>query len=238
MRIYVFLFFTILFASCQQNKSDVLDVETKDSVVVLNKKNINSIGVVLTPEAHEFTKDWVEYQQFDSFIMRFYAISNSEALQNSKDLSKMATQLKDSIRFTILQSQAVATRFNILESECKRLADMSSITAIKATEVSQQIKNILEAYSAVNAKLNSVLDIENLESELQLDPDFMSILNQVPEEENSIPDSKNNNTNLSNSKTTNQALKANPKFLNQSQLDERKKRLKEKISKKSELEPE
>ncbi len=174
----------VLLVSCNGNGPKPETTETADTLAVVpNKRNINAIGMTLSPEAQEFVKDWAQYVQFDTFITRYFAISNSEALNNAKDLSKMATELKDSIHFDILQTESVATRFNILDNECKRLADMSNITAITPDEVSLQIKKILEAYSGVNAKLNSVLAVENLETELHLDPDFQAILTQTPEED-------------------------------------------------------
>jgi hypothetical protein len=174
----------VLLVSCNGNGPKPETTETADTLAVVpNKRNINAIGMTLSPEAQEFVKDWTQYVQFDTFITRYFAISNSEALNNAKDLSKMATELKDSIHFDILQTESVATRFNILDNECKRLADMSNITAITPDEVSLQIKKILEAYSGVNAKLNSVLAVENLETELHLDPDFQAILTQTPEED-------------------------------------------------------
>ena len=174
----------VLLVSCNGNGPKPETTETADTLAVVpNKRNINAIGMTLSPEAQEFVKDWTQYVQFDTFITRYFAISNSEALNNAKDLSKMATELKDSIHFDILQTESVATRFNILDNECKRLADMSNITAITPDEVSLQIKKILEAYSGVNAKLNSVLAVENLETELHLDPDFQAILTQTPKED-------------------------------------------------------
>jgi len=174
----------VLLVSCNGNGPKPETTETADTLAVVpNKRNINAIGMTLSPEAQEFVKEWTQYVQFDTFITRYFAISNSEALNNAKDLSKMATELKDSIHFDILQTESVATRFNILDNECKRLADMSNITAITPDEVSLQIKKILEAYSGVNAKLNSVLAVENLETELHLDPDFQAILTQTPEED-------------------------------------------------------
>ena len=174
----------VLLVSCKGNGPKPDATEAADTLAVVpNKRNINAIGMTLSPEAQEYVKDWTQYVQFDTFITRYFAISNSEALNNAKDLSKMATEMKDSVHFDMLQTESVAARFNILDNECKRLADMSNITAITPDEVSLQIKKILEAYSGVNAKLNSVLAIENLETELQLDPDFQAILAQVPEKD-------------------------------------------------------
>jgi hypothetical protein len=190
----------VLLVSCNGNGPKPETTETADTLAVVpNKRNINAIGMTLSPEAQEFVKDWTQYVQFDTFITRYFAISNSEALNNAKDLSKMATEMKDSVHFEILQTESVAARFNILDNECKRLADMSNITAITPDEVSLQIKKILEAYSGVNAKLNSVLAVENLETELHLDPDFQAILTQTPKEDQKEPEPNPNQVQRNNS---------------------------------------
>jgi len=228
----LFFLLNILFFlfSCTQNEK-IIDQDTSpDTIIVQKKRNINAIGVTLNPEAQIFIKDWAEYVQFDTFITRFYAISNSEALNHAKDLSRMAGKLKDSLHFDFLQSESVVSRFNLLDSECKRLADMYTITAIKPAEVSAQIKKILEAYSGINSKLNSVFAIESMESEIQLDPDFQTILNQLPEVENAKPQKTTMNQTQSN---------VNPSVdlptRKKTELEKRKNLLKMKNKKKTEL---
>jgi|GEM_PF-2235748 len=231
MRTLFFLINILFFLfSCTQNQKKIDQDTSPDTLIVQNKRNINAIGVTLNTEAQNFVKDWVEYVQFDTFITRFYAISNSEALHNAKDLSKMAGKLKDSLHFDILQSESVVSRFNLLDSECKRFADMSTITAIKPAEVSAQIKKILEAYSGINAKLNSIFVIDLMESEIQLDPDFQAILKQLPEAENVNPQKTTmNQTQLNVNPAKNLPVKK------KTELEKRKNLLKMKHKKKTEL---
>jgi hypothetical protein len=142
----------------------------------------------------------------------------------------MASKLKDSLHFDILQSESVVSRFNLLDSECKRFADMSTITAIKPAEVSAQIKKILEAYSGINAKLNSVFAIDLMESEIQLDPDFQAILSRLPEAENVNPQKTTmNQTQLNVNPAKNLPVKK------KTELEKRKNLLKMKHKKKTEL---
>lgn len=167
--------------SCKNKEKIYEDKDSKDSVVVVNKRNINSIGYVLTPETSEIIKDWTQYQQFDVYLTRYFAISNSDALLNANILSGLATMMKDSIPEVFSKDLSTVSRFNILDTECKRLSDMSSITAIKQEEVSSQIKKILEAYSGINAKLNASVAVQKMEDEIKLDPDFVRILSQNPD---------------------------------------------------------
>lgn len=174
---------SILMFSCKNKNHVEQKKEKKDSLLLNNKRNINNIGYILTPETNEYVKNWTQYQQFDVYITRYFAISNNDALLNANMLSTLATQMRDSIPAIFSYDLSTITRFNILDSECKRLSDMSSISAIKQEEVSTQIKKILDAYSGINAKLNAVIALQKMEEEINLDPDFAAILNQNPDAE-------------------------------------------------------
>jgi hypothetical protein len=215
------LLFVIFTTSCKKEVKPEFDAVNQDTIVDQNKRNINNIGYVLTPEAVVYYKDWTQYTQFDTFITRYFAISNTEALLNAKALSKMANELKDSVKLEILKGASFEARLNILDSECKRLADMSTISSIKPDEVSQQIRNILDAYSSVNAKLNAVLQIQKMESELQLDPDFVAVLNQAPKTD-SVPLIKSDNITKNNPQPLNN-LQKKSKFIDKNGIERLKK---------------
>jgi hypothetical protein len=53
---------------------------------------------------------------------------------------------------------------------------MANIPAITPIEVSSSVKKIIEAYAGLNAKLNSIFAVKEIEKELELDPDFLNIL--------------------------------------------------------------
>lgn len=173
-----FLFLILLFIiSCkkQEIKTDIA-IQQRDSIAFSQKKAILKSRVKLLPKTKKETDNWKEYQIFDAFIQQFYTISNAEALSNAQELSELSTHLKDSIIDEKLKKPAVKTRFNILQNECLRLMDMDSIPSITHEEVQIKIGEVLIAYDAVNAKLNSVYVVENFENNLQLDPDFKKIL--------------------------------------------------------------
>ena len=185
MRSYIFVFFVSLFIfiSCKKDTNSVLiDSVLIDTIAVNSTKNINGIGESLKPNVKRAVRNWEEYQLVDAMITRFYAISNAEALSNAKELSTLSKQLKDSIRDKQLEVSSVKARLNVFSNECMRLEDMATISAIKQEEVAYEIKKILEAFSGVNAKLNSIYSVDNLEKELELDPDFQAMINNTNED--------------------------------------------------------
>ncbi len=185
MRSYIFIFFISLFifTSCKNETTSVLiDGVLIDTIVVNSTKNINGIGESLKPNVKRAVRNWEEYQLVDAMITRFYAISNAEALSNAKELSTLSKQLKDSIRDKKLEVSSVKARLNVFSNECMRLEDMVDIPAIKQEEIAFEIKRILEAFSGVNAKLNSIYSVEDLEKELELDPDFQAMINNTNED--------------------------------------------------------
>jgi hypothetical protein len=180
MKLFIsfFLFFFLVFLSCDTNtKKKDENAITKDSIVDTRFNNNKNLKVKLNSISKKELLKWKEYKDITEFIEKYYQISNEEALSNIKELSELATYLKDSIRDKRLQSSQVKSRINVFYNECKRLDDMSNIPAIQSDEVSKEIKKVLESYASLNAKLNSVYQVRNLENELELDPDFEKILN-------------------------------------------------------------
>ena len=77
--------------------------------------------------------------------------------------------MKDSIRVDALKKTNVKARFNVLHNETLRLVDMASIPSISDEEVDQEVTQILEIYSAVNAKINTVYKAKELQNALEID---------------------------------------------------------------------
>jgi len=184
MKTYILFlsFLVLLLTTCKKQTSLVVEDAIEDTLQVEQKKTISSIGESLSPKAKSALKSWEEYQLVDQLLTRYYAISNAEALSNAVELSDLTQHLKDSIRDKQLETPSVRARLNLLYSESKRLEDMVEIPSIKPEEVVEEIKKILDAFSAVNAKFNSVYAVTELENELDLDPDFQAMI-QTPSEE-------------------------------------------------------
>ena len=151
--------------SCKKDTGKTASVVLVDSAkvktIIVNKKN-----VLLNGKAKVLVANWAEYQNFDEFIQQFHDISVENALLNAEELSVLSQQLKDSIRIEKLNVPAVRVRLNVLHNEAMRLADMSTISTIKPAEVEAENDDVLNAFAAVNVKINNMLNREKLNSEV------------------------------------------------------------------------
>lgn len=165
--LYLLLFLSVI--SCKKNntsetKNDATAIET---LKVENQNDIRSIGEILLPQSKKKVENWQAYQQLDELLINFYSISPNEALNVSKELSTITQQLKDSVKTERFKQQDMSIRINVLHNNVLRLLDMSSIPAIKNSEVKNEIQNILDAFSALNAKINNITNQEELEDDIK-----------------------------------------------------------------------
>ena len=122
--------------------------------------------VKLNPEAIKEVEEWTEYQKMNDFIKQYNSISVVDALFNANELSELAQQLKDTIRVKKFEIPSVKVRLNVLHSETLRLADMVSINSISEEEIKSENENILNAFSALNSKINNIIIQENLNEDV------------------------------------------------------------------------
>ena len=104
-------------------------------------------------------------------MQQYTSISPNDALNNSRELNDITKSIIDSVKPKFLETDAFNARINLLYNETLRLYDMSSISAIKANEVNDQVANILNAFSSVNSKINTILTQNELEKDIT-EPDF------------------------------------------------------------------
>lgn len=164
---YVFyIFLLISIASCNKTTSKKkLETVVKDTIIT-NKIKVVYNEIKLNSKAKKAVENWTEYQKIDEFIKQFSNISMTDALFNANELSELAQQLKDTIRVEKFKTSTVKIRLNVLHNEALRLADMSTINNITETEVQKENENILNAYSALNLKINNIISQENLNSKV------------------------------------------------------------------------
>lgn len=161
--------FIVSFASCKKIENNIQDkdVVQEDSINDTDKKIIRAIGETLTPDSKKKVENWKEYQQLDDFLDNFYTSSPNEVLNLSKELSTTTKQLKDSLKIDRFKQPDVSIRINVIHNYALRLADMSTIPSIKAAEVQEETQNVLDAFSALNSKINNLTKQEKLEEELK-----------------------------------------------------------------------
>ncbi|MEX1383704.1 hypothetical protein [Lutibacter sp.] len=169
--LYSFLFI-ILFLSFSCNKNNKVEevIANGDTLVVEDTDRIiNNTSETLIPEAKQNLKDWKEYQKLDQFMLKYYNVSNLEALNNAEELSGLVKNMIDTIRVEKLTALNVVARFNVLHNETLRLADMATIRSISKEEVKEEVKKIIDLYSAVNSKINTIYKAEDLQNSLEID---------------------------------------------------------------------
>ena len=152
--------------SCNDTKNNETDIQLETIKVKTNSKIVNSLGVTLNTGARKLIEDWPEYKTIDELINDYYNITLDDALLKAKDLSNYSQQLRDSIRIDILERSDVKIRLNVLYNVSLRLADMETIKTIKPEEVKTEVTNMINAFSAVNSKINNILAQQKIEKEL------------------------------------------------------------------------
>ena len=155
----------LLLISCKNKEKVEQDAAAINEEILSTIKSDKPI-TNLNNKAKDLVKTWPEYQNFNDLINQYQEITVSEALLNSVELSELAKHLRDSIRVDKLKIPEVKIRLNVLYSETLRLADMSSIPTISQESVEQENNNMIEAFSALNLKLNNMNLQEELNSEI------------------------------------------------------------------------
>ena len=165
-KIIIFYFMLVLILISCKNKEKSDQVKASFNQERLNIIKSDKPIIPLNTKAEDLVKTWAEYQNFEELVNQYQEITVSEALLNSVELSVLAQQLKDSIRVEKLNIPEVKIRLNVLYSETLRLADMSSIPTITEESVKQENNNMIEAFSALNLKINNMNLQDALNSEI------------------------------------------------------------------------
>lgn len=167
IRILSLILLLVLFTiSCKKNSDseEVPEYVTDRDLAPTLKSESPVVG--LNKESEELVKDWKEYQDFSELIIQYREITKADALLNSNELEELAQYLKDSIRVEKLDNPALRTRLNVLHNEAKRLSDMSTIPTITNEEVQAENNNVLDAFAALNIKINDLGNQERINREL------------------------------------------------------------------------
>tara|TARA_R110001583_G_scaffold43690_3_gene138894 strand:+ start:1054 stop:1656 length:603 start_codon:yes stop_codon:yes gene_type:complete len=168
--LYSFLLVIVFLTfSCNRNKNVEEVVQVTDTLKVDEHRIVNSIGETLIPNARRNLQGWKAYNNVDEFMLKYFNVSKLEALNNAKELSDLVKIMKDSIKIDKLKEINVIARFNVLHNETLRLADMATIPSITDDEVKDEVKKILELYSALNSKINTIYKAEELQDALDID---------------------------------------------------------------------
>lgn len=162
----IILFFNI---SCNRSKNIQEVSESADTLKINSTRIVSTLGETLIPTAKKAVLEWKEYHNVDEFIIKYYNISTTEALDYAEELTDLVKIMKDTIRVDKLKDKSVVARINVLHNEALRLNDMSTISTISNEEIKQEVANIVEIYSALNSKINTIYKAEELQNSLEID---------------------------------------------------------------------
>lgn len=169
-----FLLFSVLFLiSCKKTpeKKEIDTSAIAEMRVVVQRPDLENVLPLFQPEI----ENWNEYKTLKSFLGRFKKASPKEVLSNSVELRDLVKAMKDSVKLEVLNNPSFETRVNIMYNESLRLADMNTIPAITANEVNAQIDKILEAFGAINAKINTIFSKKKFEDEITIDVSLIGL---------------------------------------------------------------
>jgi hypothetical protein len=159
---------SVFILSCGNNQEKE---KAKKRKPLMSLIQTHSATVNIKPIFLKEVKDWSELKAIDSFFVKFRKISPNEILSNSIELKDLIKSLKDSVKPRIFDILSLDARINILYTEVLRMADLTTIEAIKATEVSMQLDKTIAAFSNVTIKINTLLEKISFESEIDIDID-------------------------------------------------------------------
>lgn len=171
--IRLFLVFVIIFNSCQKkNQEDDQKDENRPLLSIVESHN--SLEKVL-PNFQEEVDNWQQHKNIEAFLERFKKASANEVLSNALELKVLSKSFQDSIKPELFILPSVDARINIFRNETLRLADMTYIPAITPKEVHAQTNKIIDAFSSINSKINTVLRKKQFEEAIDVDVSFIGL---------------------------------------------------------------
>lgn len=171
--IRLFLVFIIICNSCKK-KNQEEDKKNENRPLLSIVKSHNSYEKIL-PSFHEELDGWQERKNLEIFLGRFQKASANEILSNALELKALSKGFQDSIKPELFKLPSVNARINIFRNETLRLADMTYIPAITSKEVHAQANKIIDAFSSINSKINTVLRKKQFEETIDVDVSFIGL---------------------------------------------------------------
>lgn len=167
MKQSIFLAFILIFSICCTPEKEEAEI-VEDTIEIQEDVTISSIGITLTPKAKDAIASWEDYQLVATKMERYNKVTKTEALLNARELSALIKTASDTIDVKKLDRPDVKMRFNVLYNHAFRLEDMERITSITQEEVMDEVTMLLNAFSALNDKINVIYMIEEYEEELDI----------------------------------------------------------------------
>lgn len=173
LRYFLFLLVSIGCFSCKQKLQKENNQDEFKSLFSVEKKHVAIKKV--KPAFKKQVENWEQLNTVSSFLSRFEKASPNEILGNALELESLVKTLKDTVKPPVFDGPSMQARIHILHNETLRLSDMTFIPAITAAEVHEQTNKIIHAFSAVNAKINTILQKKQFDDAIQIDVNFIGL---------------------------------------------------------------
>lgn len=173
MKYFLNLTILLFIFSCDKKQELISNEQIPESFlsVVTEYSKIKAVDFSFKKEI----ENWNELKAVDNFLARFKKVSPNEVLSNALELQGLIEYLRDNEKPILFNNPSFNARINILYNETLRLSDMTSIPSIKADEVNLQTEKIIDAYSGVNSKINTVLSKKRFEDAIDVDVTFIGL---------------------------------------------------------------
>lgn len=163
---FVYILVLSVLFSCTTTQKETPSVQKEKPLMSVPKKYPSPKEI--RPIYKKDIENWSQLNALNDFLKRFKNVSTKEALSNAEELEGLVATLKKEekpVLFTIAPFQA---RLNILHNEALRLSDMRNIPSITVAEVAEQIKKIVQSFSAVHSKINTILSKKRFEEAIEV----------------------------------------------------------------------
>jgi hypothetical protein len=159
-----------IIACTKEEKTVVIEEQKHESLALFNENMTFVFNEDLTLQVKKEIKSWDEYFTMSFFLKKHYVlISPSLCLEMSKELVGLSKTMNDSLRIKELNNKGMFARLSVFYSEALRLQDMSTISSIKAAEVTEQVEKLVSVYNSINMKINSIYLQKSFDNNVNFD---------------------------------------------------------------------
>ena len=138
-------------------------------------KVLPPLEVNLDTNVRDSIASWQSFFDYEAFVLQeFKQITPRHASEISLELKDYVVKMREDLSHSLLKKNlGVLARIHVLDSEIKRLYDMSLIKVIGPEETQSQVVKIASVHSGLLAHINFVFQQKAFEQRLDLDSLFV-----------------------------------------------------------------
>lgn len=191
----------VLVVSCKKKVEVVVEKQPQtESLALFDETSTYNFNQDLADDVETSIKSWEQYFALSKFFKKnFSTISPSLALEMSKELTDLTKSMNDSLQIVELNNRGMYARLHVFYSESLRLQDMSTISSIKVTEITDQVEKLVSVYNSMNLKINSIYLQKSFDENVDFDESIFEF-NEKGEAPYTKPKRKRNKRSIYNKK--------------------------------------